>query len=231
MCIYDCDNPDSKMLDAERRLRTALSTPCLKELVCWYFDPASNFAGLTFDSLGNNPPNEVTSDDLLAVTLLAVRWEPSAVRMMLGSQARQIAELLREIDTETTLWAEQGGRDLCKAERLWDVIDALKGAGDTLTSKLLARKRPLLVPITDRIIINAVGHPGKTWVTLRYCFQQESFRQAVESLRSPLTEDVGLLRIFDVAIWMLCSKSARKARQRLGVPDDLCVCGRKKDVP
>lgn len=221
MCKYDCDNPDPNMLSAERRLYAALSAPGLRELVCAYFHSTSGFAGLTFDSLGDNPPDKVTSDDLLAVTLLDVRWRPSAVRSMLGSQAGQISELLSEIDTKTTLWAENGGRELCKAERLWKVIDALEGAGDTLTSKLLARKRPLLVPITDSIIVRAVANPGQTWVTLRYCFQRAPFRQAVESLRPPLMENVGLLRIFDVAIWMLWSDSrpARQTRERLGVPD------------
>jgi hypothetical protein len=34
-----------------------------------YFDPDEMFAGLTFTCLGSNPRDEVTGDDLLAVSL------------------------------------------------------------------------------------------------------------------------------------------------------------------
>ncbi|MHB1432167.1 MAG: DUF6308 family protein [Streptosporangiaceae bacterium] len=50
-----------------------------------YFDHAQPFAGLTFDVLGRNPPHEISSDNLLAVTLLNVRWPPLAVRTLRGT--------------------------------------------------------------------------------------------------------------------------------------------------
>ena len=228
MSIYDCDDPDPMMRRAEQRLLSALSTPGLEKIVCEYFEPESSFAGLTFDFLGHNPPNEITPDDLLSATLLDKRWPPLAVRKLLSGQPAACAELLSRIDSGTTIWAPQAGQELSNADPLWKELTKLHGVGVTLTRKLLARKRPMLIPITDSIIRNAIGYPGKTWHTIRYCFEQESIRQAVESLRPPNAQDVSLLRIFDVAIWMLCSKSqdARKARERAGMPQDSCGCRR-----
>lgn len=226
MPIYDCDDLDP-MGHTEQRLLCALGTPGLRNIVCEYFEPGSRFAGLTFDFLGHNPPNEITPDDLLAVTLLGVRWPAFAVRSLLGEQAKRcFSELLSRIDSGTTIWAPGGGLELSNVVPLWKEVKKLDGVGSTLTSKLLARKRPMLIPITDSIIRKAVG-PGQPFYamrTIRCCFQQEPFQRAVEALRPPNAQDVTLLRIFDVAIWMLCSKGAHEARERAGVPHDSCSC-------
>ena len=52
-----------------------------KDLVDAYFNPDSTFAGDLFDTLGARAPYEVTRDDLLAVTLLDIRFGPRAVRL------------------------------------------------------------------------------------------------------------------------------------------------------
>ena len=205
--------------NAKQRLITNLATPGLRDAVACYFCEKQPFAGQTFDSLGDNPPDRIVSDDLLAVTLLDVRWTPLAVRRLLYDQAAKVTELLRVIDDKTDMWAPEGSQQLDNAEPLWDLLCELPGVRDTRASKLLARKRPRLIPITDSIIVSAVGTPGKTWVTLRHCFQDSLFRQQVKSLRPGKTEQITLLRIFDVAIWMLFSqsKAAAKARRETGV--------------
>jgi hypothetical protein len=53
------------------------------KLVAAFFDPARPFAGATFDTLPDNPPNTFTASDLVAVSLLDVRFEPRAVRQAL----------------------------------------------------------------------------------------------------------------------------------------------------
>lgn len=204
---------------AKHRLIADLATPQLGKAVALYFDPAQPFAGKTFDFLGCNPPYEITSDDLLAVTLLDVRWSPVAVRSLLIDRSAAVCELLSKIDTDTDLWVSDADLQLKHVDPLWELLCDLPGVRDTRASKLLARKRPRLVPITDSIVVTAVGTPGNTWSTLRDCFQDGQFRQSVMTLRPPHKEDLSLLRIFDVAIWMLYSKSkvARKARQAVGI--------------
>jgi hypothetical protein len=222
---YDVGDSDSTPTVTLARLEAAMITPHLGDAVRRYFENGSTFAGNTFDSLGRNPRDEIASDDLLAVTLLDVSWKPNAVRAILFEQAEMFSALLQDVSSDTTLWdVDHGCQQLTNADPLWKAIDALPGVGPTRTSKLLARKRPLLVPITDRIVVSAIGGGDNWWRTLRYCFMQESFRDAAERLRPQAAEDVSLLRIFDVAIWMLCSKSrdARRVRNDAGVPRDSC---------
>lgn len=214
MTNFDSDD-NAAAQDAKRRLIANLTIPQLRDAVACYFDPVQPFAGQTFDSLGSNPPYEIVLDDLMAVTLLDVRWTSLAVRRLLYDQAVMVAELLRTIDDKTEIWAPEGGKHLQSTEPLWKLLCTLPGVRDTRASKLLARKRPQLIPITDSIIVSAVGTPGKTWATLQHCFQDACFRQSVESLRPADTGCISLLRIFDVAIWMLFSKSRAVAKVRL----------------
>lgn len=220
MCKFCVNQPDHTISTSLINLESILRTPNLRKAVRLYFAPGTKFAGETYDSLGYNDPSKITTEDLLAVTLLDVSWRPSAVRSILVDQADKISELLCEIDNNTTLWdLDHGCNNLLKAECLWNLIDDLDGVGPTKTSKLLARKRPLLVPITDRIIVSAIGDGKNWWRTLRYCFTQETFRQIIDQLRPQEAENASLLRIFDVSIWILHSKSrdALKARQAAGV--------------
>lgn len=205
--------------DTRQRLIANLAVPRVRDAVALYFDPAQPFAGQTFDSLGDNPSDKIVSDDLLAVTLLDVRWTPLAVRRLLSDQAAKVRELLGMIDDKTEIWAPDGREQLDAAKPLWELLCSLPGVADTRASKLLARKRPQLIPITDSIIIAAVGTPFQTWVTLHQCFQDELFRRSAESLRPDNLGRISLLRIFDAAIWMLFSqsKAARKARREAGV--------------
>ena len=94
MITFDSDSNGAAQ-NAKQRLIANLATPGLRDAVARYFDAVQPFAGQTFDSLGNNPPDQIVSDDLLAVTLLDVRWTPLAVRHLLNDQAAKVTELLR----------------------------------------------------------------------------------------------------------------------------------------
>lgn len=199
---------------AKTRVGRDIATPCLKELLAAYYDPARGFAGATFDTLGANPRNEISRDDLLAVTLLGVRWSPSAVRRLLGADGRQASALLVRISSVTSLW-EASDERLAAINPLWDLLTrGSDGVGPALASKLLARKRPRLVPITDAVIVRRVGAIGQTWQAVRYCLQDQSLRRAIEALRPRQARSASVLRLLDVALWMLHSQSiaAKKAR-------------------
>ena len=132
-----------------------------------YFDPAEDFPGMSFSSLGRNPAGEVTADDLLAVSLLDIAWRPEAVRHLLGSQAAEISGMLADIRADLDLW-DASDADLAAVERLWAALIEVPGVGGATAAKLLARKRLRLCPATDRAAIRAVGVPGQTWETMRY---------------------------------------------------------------
>ena len=91
--------------------------------------------------------------------------------------------------------------------------------GQQQAGKLLAHKRPRLVPVTDKIIVARVGPAGQTRRAPRHCLQGESLRQAIEVLRARQGRTASVLRLLDVALWMLHSEStaARHARATASV--------------
>ena len=90
---------------AAGRLRDTLTVPGLGPAMAAYFDPAEGFAGMSFCTLGQNPPGAVTADDLLAVSLLDIAWRPEAVRQLLGSQSGPVSAMLATIPGDVDLWA------------------------------------------------------------------------------------------------------------------------------
>lgn len=199
---------------AAGRLRETLARPGVRPAVAAYFDPAEGFAGMTFATLGENPPDQLTADDLLAVSLLDITWRPDVVRRLLGSDRAEIAGLLGAISTEIDLW-QASDADLGAVDAAWDALLDIPGVGTASAAKLLARKRPRLCPITDKVVIAAAGLPGLTWEVLRCLLQDPGARAEVEALRPPEAAGASLLRILDVAIWVAHSNSRGAQRARL----------------
>jgi hypothetical protein len=137
----------------------------------------------------------------------------------LRDRAEEVSGLLRRIRDDVDVRAKQGDEQLALVGPLWRLLHELPGVGDIRASKLLARKRPRLVPITDSIIESTVGTPGQTWPTLQHCFKDASLRKSVGKLWASRPKHLTVLRVFDVAMWMLFSqsKAARKARRDVGL--------------
>ncbi|MGD0373580.1 MAG: DUF6308 family protein [Streptosporangiaceae bacterium] len=205
---------------AVQRLRDGLADPGLPRAVAAYFRPDEIFPGLTFSCLGSNPRDQVTGDDLLAVSLLDIAWRPDVVRQLLGTGAGNISRLLAAIRTDVDLW-EASDEDLAAVDPLWDILLRMPGIGTATASKLLARKRPRLCPVSDKVVIQAVGVPGWTWESLRCLLQDPAARADVEALRPPSAAAASLLRILDVAIWIRHSHSpaAIQVRRDTGISE------------
>ena len=199
---------------AAGRLRESLARPGVRPAVAAYFDPAEGFAGMTFATLGDNPPDQLTAADLLAVSLLDITWRPDVVRRLLGTDRDRFAGLLAGISTGVDLW-QATDADLGAVDLAWDTLLDIPGVGTASAAKLLARKRPRLCPITDKVVIRAAGLPGLTWEVLRCLLQDAGARAEVEALRPPEATGASLLRILDVAIWVTQSNSRGAQRVRL----------------
>ena len=78
------------------------------------------------------------------------------VRRLLGSDRDRFAGLLAGIRTDVHLW-QASDADLATVDLLWDALLDIPGVGTASGAKLLARKRPRLCPITDKVVIRAVG--------------------------------------------------------------------------
>jgi hypothetical protein len=181
--------------------------------VAAYFSPGEDFAGLSFTCLGSNPRAAVTASDLLAVSLLDIAWRPDAVRQLLDTSAATVAGLLSAVRCDIDLW-EASDEDLAAVDPLWEALRQMPGVGTATASKLLARKRPRLCPVSDKTVIGAVGVPGWTWEALRTFLQDAAARAEIEALRPPPAAAVSVLRILDVAIWIRHSHSRVASRVR-----------------
>jgi hypothetical protein len=197
---------DDAVRAAARRLEADLAADGLGRAVAAYFT-APAFAGMTFSDLGCNPPGEITADDLLAVTLLDIVWRPQVVRILLGSQHGDLSGLLAAIPSEVDLW-DADDEASKRIDAVWDALVAIDGIGTASATKLLARKRPRLCPISDSVVIKAVGVPHRTWDVLRCLLQDPAARARVEALRPAAAADASLLRILDVILWITHSESA-----------------------
>jgi hypothetical protein len=117
------------------------------------------YTGAAFDRLaGGGAAPEVadrfTADDLIAVTKLSVSVDPRAALRMLETEAGDLSALLTDIPVDLDLiYAEDRhiGPD-SPADQLWRRVDRYHRVGETKTSKLLARKRPRLLPVIDSVV-------------------------------------------------------------------------------
>lgn len=197
---------DDAVHAAARRLRADFAADGLGMAVAAYFsEPA--FAGMTFTNLGSNPGAEITADDLLAVTLLDITWRPQVVRILLGRRLQELSQMLAAIPEDLDLW--DAGDEVSRCiDVLWDALMAIDGIGTASATKLLARKRPRLCPISDSVVIKAVGVPGRTWDVLRCLLQDPAARAQIAALRPDAAAEASLLRILDVILWISHSESA-----------------------
>jgi hypothetical protein len=208
---------DDAVRAAARRLRDGMAAPGLDRAVAAYFcEP--EFAGMTFSDLGRNPPDEITADDLLAVSLLDIVWRPQVVRLLLGERRDRLSPLLAVIPQATDLW-DATDDELRHVDVLWDALTAIDGIGTASATKLLARKRPRLCPISDHVVIKAVDVPGRTCDVLRCLLQDPGARAEVEALRPATAAGATLLRILDVALWVShgSTAQARWVREKAGM--------------
>jgi hypothetical protein len=208
---------DEAVHAAALRLRAGLIIPGLDRAVAVYFTEPM-FAGMTFADLGRNPAGEITPDDLLAVTLLDITWRPEVVRALLGSRRPELSRMLADLPQDADLW-DATDATLGHVDVLWDHLTAIEGIGPASASKLLARKRPRLCPISDHVVIKAVDVPGRTCDVLRCLLQDPGARAEVEALRPATAAGATLLRILDVALWVShgSTAQARWVREKAGM--------------
>ena len=127
-----------------------------------------------------------TSADIVAVSMLSVRIPGRASLQLLDQRNDEFNELLAEVPRNVDLWdADRSMIDESSpASALWQAVQDLPGSGWVTAGKLVARKRPRLLPVYDRVVRDALGRkPGEGWwVPLQDALKTNS--DIVESLRS-----------------------------------------------
>lgn len=110
------------------------------------------------------------------------------------------------------------------ADHCWRLLvsgDA-PGIGATIAGKLLARKRPQLIPVYDDVVRCALGQPSHFWISL-HCALVDNPDLAVElaALRAHAPPYVSVIRVLDVVVWMAHEKEhkTRCHAERVSPPE------------
>lgn len=177
-----------------------------------YFDHSGTFTGGRFERFaggGDRPEtaDTFTGEDIVAVSLLSIRIPGRVALQVLDNRAFE--GLLGEIPVDVDLW-EADERDVAAgspADDLWHRLESIDGIGWVTAGKLLARKRPRLIPVYDDVVRKALGRKEKDgwWLPLHAVLSENpNLIKSLQELRSQaeLDDDVSLLRILDVCIWM-----------------------------
>jgi hypothetical protein len=118
--------------------------------------------------------------------------------------APRLNELLQQVPIDLTLW-EANDEDLEPNSPLclmYGLLDDLPGFGSAYVSKLMAAKRPQLVPIRDKAVSELLGNPVAWWSNWRAVLVQGQLRRVLVEIRSACgLPHISLLRIADAALW------------------------------
>jgi len=189
-----------------------LGAPRTARLVARTLDPAGEHAGPTFDLLEPNEPEALGPADLLAASIVGAPASALALRRLLDhAVAEQLSARLRAIPTDADLWSAPTAA-LDEATALWSQLQEADGIGPVRATKLLARKRPRLVPLVEPAGAGLLELPaGAHWATLRAVLADAGRRARIEALRPAGAEErLPLLRLFDLAVWAAASGGRRE---------------------
>jgi len=195
-----------------KRLLSVLQHPDAQLSITTYFtdndDLSQNYNGRMFERFGDGGDRDdvFTAADLVGVQALSVRVSPEAAYAVLhGPPALELADHLSAIPRDVDLGSPQARRQVgaeAAAARAWDRLVQLPGVGWVTASKLLARKRPRLLPVYDQVVKCALGSPGNFWISLHDALATPDVISALKPLHQQAPARVTPLRVLDVAVWM-----------------------------
>jgi len=202
------------------RLRERLrSEQAVVDLAAYFRDPADGttsddvFTGRHFQRLGGGGDsrknrNRFVARDLIAVQMLGVTVPPEAsVQILDGTLGGELADLLEQIPVQVVLGSEDAPPHVTPgspADQAWQRLVGLDGIGWVTAGKLLARKRPGLIPVYDEVVWCALGKPTGFWLGLHEALSGSDLLETVAEHRTlaRLPSHVSDLRVIDVVVWM-----------------------------
>jgi hypothetical protein len=186
-------------------------------------DPAgrARYSGAHFERIGEGGDRpEVadlfTAEDLLAVSMLSVRVDGYQALEILCHQASELNGMLAQIPVGIALQEPRAGTLIAEnesAQKLWAAVCDIEPRPDSnrigpiAAGKLLARKRPDLLPVYDSRIKMVLKRPridNRWWHDLHHeLISNQSLVRKLASVRDKAEAGhMSLLRVFDVMCWM-----------------------------
>ena len=186
------------------------------------------YTGSSFENFCGKDHNKFTADDIVAVSMLSVKIPPSASRWILGDGQKCLTKLLKELNPKLTIQDPKADLTIGKtAWNLWKEIHSLRGVGETMASKLLAAKRPLLFPIFDQHVARALKlTPDCYWEPWQKFMRSKNGIYAEEIVRE-MARDLGkselsTLRLLDIVVWMY--EHGHKAITQKLIDEEKMIC-------
>jgi len=153
-------------------------------------------------------PWRISGDDIAAATTLSVTFDRHLVAS-LAQAAGELEGLLALAPHPTVpIWEVPRSTfdDDSPLSRLYSRLRGIFQIGPAFASKLLAAKRPDLIPIRDDLVWRIMGEPERWWCLwhdLLYGSAGAGLRGlTVELSKDLVPEPVSLLRRLDVVLWM-----------------------------
>jgi len=178
---------------------------------------APTYTGGRFEALGGGgdrpeTAGRVTSDDLVAVQMLSVQVPgPVALELLEGDLGEQVAHHLTAIPTDVAV-SDAAAAGLIgptgPAVAAWRLLERPYDMGWVTAGKLMARKRPQLIPVWDRVVRCAMGFPPPQavwlWFHQRMSADEGALTRALTAVRGAagVPPSVTTLRTLDVVVWM-----------------------------
>ncbi|GAB7186950.1 hypothetical protein ATKI12_6781 [Kitasatospora sp. Ki12] len=192
------------------------------------------YSGAHFERLdggGDRPgvADRFTADDLVAVTMLSVQVKPHGAVDLLTDPGGHWHRLLSAIPRDARLEDPDSDALVAPGGPAWELWERLAdpaktypakpdGGGPVVAGKLLARKRPHLVPVYDERIKALFRRPRTDrtfWADLAAALRADggAFRADLAEVRAEagIGEEIGVLRVLDVIGWMHQGERERAA--------------------
>lgn len=175
------------------------------------------YTGAYFHELthaGPSHPDQFDISDIASLSLLSVTLNGQMAKQLTtkNEESDQLARVLaREPDRNLGELTTEQVEKLNGSEGLdpaWNLISKIHGVGPTRTAKLLARKRPRLIPIWDSVIARVLGLPKTTsyWIHFHMALTADGSR--LDDKLSELAQKAGVgerysrIRVLDILAWM-----------------------------
>lgn len=171
------------------------------------------YTGARFERLdggGDRPEvaHQFTAADLTAVRCLGTDIKPVSAIAILETHANRLSALLRRVP-HTAIYevplAEIGSSSAAGTLASMLISDDFPHLGRMTAAKLLARKRPHLLPCYDIVVARVLGKPQDITRCLHAWFHTDSERtKSLAQVRDEIggISDISLLRCLDAALWM-----------------------------
>lgn len=195
------------------------------------------YSGAAFDMYPDpllpSPPDVITDSDLVAITLLGIRLTGHHALAITRDRAGEIRRLLGSIPAHARIEDSHADRLVDRdgpAWELWTLLRDVKdrtnntALGPVAAGKLLARKRPDLIPISDSRTARVFTRPDpaadKNWwddvrtAALDTCCKANgtTLWNYLASLRdTPGAAHLPILRVLDILAWMHGSQARNGA--------------------